>query len=403
MNESKDVLVGQTLTAASAEAVDAFFAARASDGFAVAADAGAVEHVARLLDAVGAAPGPRSELGTRTLERVVGRGALGEHVLGEADVEALDALLIAQFDARRVPGVLRPRAEKIAALSALVVQPPMVAPSADLGARTFDAIATRLSEEPLPFEARRLSFRGRWRDVLSVAAVLLIGASVVWPVMSSMRREASRSSCLSNMHASATGLAAYADANRDTLPVLTAGFGGGSWWNVGTPGGSNSANLFTLARQRYVGLDDLACPGNPEAPTALADPDDHDWRALPEVSYSYRIMPGPMRVHTGAGDVAILADRSPVVLRAVRGDIIDPLENSPNHMGAGQHVLFASGRASWMESPEVEGRTAEGLPTVDNIWLPRQVERALDRAARQRGIISGRELPTDTLDSFVGP
>jgi hypothetical protein len=66
-------------------------------------------------------------------------------------------------------------------------------------------------------------------------------------------------------------------------------------------------------------------------------------------------------------------------------------------------VLFASGRASWMESPEVEGRTAEGLPTVDNIWLPRQVERALDRAARQRGIISGRELPTDTLDSFVGP
>ncbi|MCC6283683.1 MAG: hypothetical protein IT439_00065 [Phycisphaerales bacterium] len=403
MNEPNDTLVELTLTPASAEAVDAYFASRADDGFAVAADSGITARVASLLDQVGAAPGARNDLATRTLERVVGRGALGEHVLADADVEALDALLIAQFDARRVPGTLRPRAEKIAALSALVVEPPAARPSADLGSRTFAKVAARMSESPLPFEPRRLTLRGRWRDVVSVAAVLLIGASVVWPVMSSVRREASRSACLSNMHASATGLAAYADANRDTLPVLTAGFGGGSWWNVGTPGGSNSANIFTLAREHYVGLDDLACPGNPEAPTALAHPEDRDWRALPEVSYSYRIMPGPMRVHSGAGDVAILADRSPVVLRAVRGDLVDPLENSPNHLGTGQHVLFASGRAAWMDSPEVEGRTADGQPTVDNIWLPRRVERALDRAARQRGIISGRELPTDTLDSFVGP
>lgn len=334
------------------------------------------------------------------------------------DEEALDALIACGMDPEQTPASLRERARIHAELASLVARGPAdragsLSPAkSDLIERTLRAVeAQRASElQGLPrFERAR--GRGRTlslRDLVSVAAVMTIGASVVWPVAAGLRHAQRQALCGSNLASAAGGFGMYAGVHRDALPMAAAGLGGGlqgvgnaigRWWDVGNrQAPSNSANLYTLTRTGFAPLASLACPGNPNAPTVERGPDEIDWRSLPEVSYSYQIMFGapPPAWKKGPGDV-ILADRSPVVLRAVRGDWIDPLESSPNHLARGQHLLRADGSARWAEKPVCE----DG----DNIWLPRVIEQAIRDVAASRRLrpIDGRETPSDAHDTFLGP
>ena len=92
-----------------------------------------------------------------------------------------------------------------------------------------------------------------------------------------------------------------------------------------------------------------------------------------------------------------MSDRSPVVLRTVRGIAIDPRENSPNHAGRGQQVLLSDGSAFWLTTPMVTSR--------DNLWLPRPIEDAIRRLRGQAppDTLSGHESPASLQDAFVGP
>jgi hypothetical protein len=192
----------------------------------------------------------------------------------------------------------------------------------------------------------------------------------------------------------------YANDFRDELPVATASLGGSArWWDVRRDAPvSNAANLYTLPRAGYARLSDLACAGNPAAcRNGRCEPGAMDWSCLDEVSYSYQIMFGDHRPRwNAAGRHVVLTDRSPVVRRAVRGEAINPDENSSNHGGAGQNLLFSDGSAQWTSSPV--------LPDGDNIWLPkpRVVEVTFVRTP-ETVRIEGRELPRDENDAFVGP
>lgn len=323
-----------------------------------------------------------------------------EPSLSHADIEALDALAHAGWQAERVAsGTLRHRARRHEALLSATTNA-RIEPSDDLVDRTMRAVDEAAARSaPIPIERARRRVTARLQDVVSVAAVFLLVASVLWPVMGSIREDARRAICNGNFAAAGMGLSSYASFSDGRLPMASAGLGGAPWWNVGQgPEQSNSANLFILPRTGFVPLSGLACPGNPLAPTALAE-QDRDWRKLGEVSYSYRIMFGRDRpdLHTPTRFV-ILADRSPVVLRAIAGNPVDPLENSPNHTGRGQHVLWNDGSAKWLESPE--------LPSGDNLWLPREIEdeiRRLQGKPRRIDPISGTELPGGVGDAFVGP
>src|SRR5690606_33034858 len=154
--------------------------------------------------------------------------------------------------------------------------------------------------------ARRRGLGVRLADLASVAAVVLIGAGLVLPVLSAVREQARRAACLTNLGSTASAMSSYAHSNRDSLPMATASLGGGHWWDVGSPRSSNSANLYTLARDGYVTLATLACPGNPSAPTRVPSPDARDWRRLEEISYSYQIMFGPRPAWNGPHRVVIL-------------------------------------------------------------------------------------------------
>lgn len=334
------------------------------------------------------------------------RNEFTDHVeLIPDDEEAVDAWVNAGMQVSKVPGSLRSRAERIEMIGAMIRTVPGIAGSARPGVGRSGLVESTLSKiqampqqrmEPIPI-SQGARWRGRLTDVLSMAAVLLIATAVIWPVAAAARSRMIRTSCEGNLGRVASAMHGYAGDYRDALPLATAGLGGGSWWEVGNPARSNSANLYTLPRAGYTGIESLACGGNPHAVKTVRNPEDRDWRNLNEVSYSYRVMAGQfLPAWSLSRGTVVLADRSPVVLRAVRRQIIFPLENSPNHGGLGQTVLFGDGSALWSASPMVKG---------DNIWLPGAIERAIDHERMRRGLdpLRGDETPCAMDDAMLGP
>ncbi|GIW74235.1 MAG: hypothetical protein KatS3mg103_0757 [Phycisphaerales bacterium] len=236
--------------------------------------------------------------------------------------------------------------------------------------------------------------RIRLADVLSVAAVLVVGVSVIWPMLASMRDAHLRAISATRLATAGNAMAAYA-ASYGGLPQAGPSLAGDPWWEVGqNPAHSNSANLFTLVRDGFVELAQLASPANPHAPTSLTSDQSSDWNSLDEVSFSYHNMFGvrPAAVRIDAG-TALLADRSPIVPASRRGQAARADANSPNFAGRGQHVLFGDGSVRWLTSPV--------LPGGDNIWLPGSVERDLARDGR--ATLTGRETADGPHDAFLVP
>jgi hypothetical protein len=344
-----------------------------------------------------------------TMARVLRAGAApaGTRATDDAllpdDELALEAYLGANFRAEKVPAPLRDRARRLDAMVALIAETPVPAHDPELVSRTMAAIPLRARRDD-----NRRWFAGvsnfRLADVVSLAAMLLLAVSVIWPLAAAGRSHQQQTACGSNMASIASALGTYGGDYRNALPVAAAGLGGPSWWDVGAgPGRSNSANLFTLAKNKYASLRDLACPGNAAAPCGSCDPAANDWGCLPEVSYSYQIMFGPQRPAWAMGpSVVVLADASPVIRRQRAGLAWHPTQNSANHGGSGQWIVRNDGSGGWLSSPIHKG---------DNIWLPGVVEVALRkiqdqvRAGATSGTIEirGNELPDSSQDSFLGP
>jgi hypothetical protein len=336
------------------------------------------------------------------------------------DEEALDAWLLADHRHSRVPGSLRDRAAKIEAIGSLLTSVPAV--SARSTSSLIDSTLARIDAEntakstrgPLPFD-RAPTRRYKLSDLVSVAAMLTLATAVIWPIVASGRSNMQQIACRTNLGDVATGMGLYSGDNRGALPMATASLAGLPWWDVGVPERSNSANLFTLARTQYTKPQTLACGGNPFCRESEMTCDDKDWQSLPSVSYSFRIMFGGRNpTWRTPADVIVLSDKSPVVSRAVRGEVVFPAENSANHANRGQNVLCLDGSSRFMTTPIT--------PSGDNIWLPRGIELALAQVARslkpgQSGYvqihgwvgpnrmepIKGIETPADERDSFVGP
>jgi hypothetical protein len=409
------------LSPADAQAIDALIDARFGLSRVPQAIQGRAQNAAKLLSLLDGEVQTDSTLVDVTMARVLRAGAPGhadpaEAVLSGDDAEALDAYVTADYRAGKVAPSLRPRAERLESMVRLVSQTPAGGSSTALVDRTMRRVATAADAnlDPIPI-SRASGFR--LADLVSVAAVLLMGVAVLWPILSTVKTYQQRGSCEANLGEVASAMGVYTGDNRDSFPIATASYGG-SWMDVGTtPERSNSSNLFTLVKSGYTKLRDLACPGNQCAPTGPVSPEAHDWASLPEVSYSYYIMFGPQRPTATANPrTVILADKSPVAIRVSTGQRIPfPEENSPNHGGKGQRVLRADGTAAWLSSPRDAG---------DNIWLSRtqqavwddirpQVDEMAKHAPRDikafiitvygHPLMQGNELPESADDSMVGP
>ncbi len=317
--------------------------------------------------------------------------------LSPLDGDALDAMMASAFNPSRVPNELKSRANAIGTSNEAITQGGPQAP-ADLVDRTMARIeAFGEIPESLPM---RIPMSRRLADLVSIAAMLLIVVSIGWPAMSAWRSASIKASCNANMRSVASAMGLYGGDFREHLPAATAGFGGGqTWWNVGKGAEqSNSANLYTLTRTGYAPLNDLACAGNAHAITEPTSEDATDWDSLEEISYSYRIITRKDAPRLGSDNrFVIAADRSPVVLRAARGEPIIPRESSPNHSGKGQMILFSDGSVLWTTTPQLE--------SGDNIYLPRAIEFMVEVAEQLGQVrpIRGTELPARHGDDFVGP
>lgn len=313
------------------------------------------------------------------------------------DQDALDALAEAGWDLNLVPPRLRERAAAMSATLAALDDPTQLAFSEHDKAALVEATLSRV-QQAIDSEQSRWGidradrFRvGSFRlaDLVSVAAVLILGLFVLWPTAARWRDQARLTACAANMGNAAVGFSLYAQDHDGALPMATAGYAGGStWWNVGTAGESHSANLFALVREGYAPLQDLTCPGNTDAVIHLNTRQFTDWRNPREVSYSYQL-PTPALNWGGPVRLIVLTDKSPVIDRARRGEPIDPLARSVNHRGAGQWTLLNDGSALFLASPV--------LANGDNIWLPRSHQ------SHAHPLLQGRETPESEDDAFVAP
>lgn len=426
----QDSLKGPALSEADQAALDEMFQIGGNAGGA----AGAKEsRVARLLALLGAGTCKIDRsLSDVTLARIMlesikvekannqGSGSGLDHAGAEPtlcprDADALDAWELARFDASKTPGGVRERAERHESLKELAT---------GAGAEEFDAsLVERTMSRIEAVPARSLKFVPvtetggagvpwmRWRELVSVAAVLLIAASVVWPVASAVRDRSRRMMCEGNFATVASAMARYANDNHESMPIAAAGLGASQWFNVQPQAPTaNSANLYKLPLTGYSKLKDLACPGNPQACLGDCPKGSFDWPSLSEISYSLQLLRGatPTRL-TEPGRRVVLADRSPVVRRMACDQPIDPWENSDTHGRQGQNVLYNDGSSEWMTTPVRDG--------WDNIWLPsafvltREVHSSdptpggKDRPTFDRLTITLQEIPTpmSPIDAFVGP
>jgi hypothetical protein len=342
---------------------------------------------------------------------VVDRARRSESMeLSPRDEDALDALVAAGMDTRRVPSALRARAARQAELLGGLDLPIGDADRSALIARTtlyvraqaeVRSASMRIGPPPEGSSAERAGgLRIRWADLVAVAALLTLSTAVIAPMLGAVRGHQQRAACSANMAAAGVGFGAYAADFRDALPLASSSPAGHPWWNVGEVDKSNSANLYTMLRTRHVRAESLACAGNPHACRDAPGDRDRDWRSLDQVSYSYQNMfaaPAARPKWTQPSRVVVLADRSPVIPLAVQGRVINPLANSLNHAGRGQTVLFNDGSADWMRTPV--------MPGGDNIWLPREVEELVARLSEptRAPALRGTEAPLGADDVFLGP
>ncbi len=294
--------------------------------------------------------------------------------LSPQDAALVDALVDSGFHAGAIEGLgqdERRRVQAIANLFELLDDYPVEDADDTLVHATLARIdrhqddrATRMSFESAREGPRR---RIRMPDFISVAAVVLIGASVVWPLATHMRQRAIDTGCSDNLRRMGLAFDAYAADNEGSMPVARAGLFS-NWF----PNYRNVENLQPLFAGGYCSAGDMDCPGHADM---HGESYSYKWH-LPD----HRSMWGP-----GRGQLTLaLADRNPLVDAFLAARVAPPLSLSINHSGRGQNVLASDGRTVWLVQPVVGGS--------DNIWLP----------GRAPFLTPGLEV-TDPLDAFLVP
>ncbi|MEM1212139.1 MAG: hypothetical protein AAGI68_07555 [Planctomycetota bacterium] len=346
------------------------------------------------------------------------------------------AVLDARIDARaagNAAGPLPPgsadRAPRVDAVLQLLdhANTAEASPADDLAQRTLDRVLQerqrlRFAQQIDLFRQPNRGIGLNLRQVLSAAAILLIGASLLLPVLSRSQADAARRACLTNLGALGQAFSQYAAANKDELPRYRT-TPGTDWYHVGhdfdrsTPNAavrSNTANLFILAHDGYTTLNTLACPAHTTPAGGDLGPQATDWSRPEQVSYSYQnqFRAEPVRL-SAVPQLAILADKNPLFRvesqpgdsrtadrpRTVRFRVNVSIRRnaaSPTHGGRGQNVLFANASADWLESPTTPTtRSASRAQQLDHIWT--------SAAATSHTDYTGSELPVDASDSFLVP
>ncbi len=328
----------------------------------------------------------RSEFPTPSKPLMTGSG-VNTRRLGEADAAILDTLLEARAHGSaptHLPARSSERAARVMALLDLLDADPVEPAPADLTARTLDRVRQfrqqqRFAAQVQMLTEERPSLGVGWGQFLSVGAVFLLAAALVFPVLERNQADARQIACAANLHGAGQAIQQYAVANAGMLPRLPVNVGS-RWWDVGRSNGadegepvtSNSAHLYLLVRDNPGAAKTLVCPENGHARPDELKRSFRDWPEPRAVSFSYQnqYTAKPIRVADNP-HLALLADKNPLFVAPRSGGGVTFARGTPvdapsrSHGSRGQNVLTADGSVQWTVRPHV---SRLGAPEGDNIW-----------------------------------
>lgn len=249
---------------------------------------------------------------------------------------------------------------------------PLVCAPESLGARCCSAIkattglriAKRDADEGLIPLIRMQSLR----DVVAVAAMVVLAIGVGVPGLLHMRERNQRLVCSGNLASLGQGLQAYATTFGDCLP--TVGWNAASSWrptqqpNVQLV--PNRKHLIPLLTGHFVPQTRLfICPSTSDVAAPLEETvRNGDFLEPRNISYASQNMAGARPHIHDVPDLPFVADDNPLFQNGLPSllALSDPSNrNSPSHGGAGQNVLSLGGVVRWATHPTVG---VDG----DNIW-----------------------------------
>lgn len=283
-----------------------------------------------------------------------------------------DDTVLAETDDRREAGVM--------GVLNLLDAYPVEDPPADLAARTVERVRMARQRERFSLQIADLSgpaISFRIGDLVAVAAVVLICASLALPMLSQTRSSANRIACASHQSLAGRAVSQYAADHGQMLP-RGAIQRNGVWYNVGQdavgPDGkfqSNSAHLRLIVRYGYAHANTLNCPGNTAA-TSDQRLDAVDWQDPSKISFSYANQYGePIRIDRNS-QMTILTDKNPLfrIYKGPQAKLVflgaggNVEQLSAQHREAGgQNVLYVDGSVDWANRPQNRAG--------DNLWLIR--------------------------------
>jgi len=253
-----------------------------------------------------------------------------------------------------------------------------------------DKVLSHVQRATRPQSAPRV-IRGPWgrmREMIAVAACLVLLVGVAVPGMAAVRDRAQRAMCASNLATVFQGVSSYQQAC-DSLPY--AGQLARASWLPGAdsaaPFASNSRHPYLLVKLKHAKPKDFLCPGrcdDERVPAEHAETRD-DFAEARDMSYDSLNLAGTSPNVRPPKALAYMSDANPLFVNARFNDTVDPSKtNSPAHRGRGQTVLKLDGNVQFVRTPVYAGN--------DNLWTIRDVR-------SYRGV----EAPTSPDDAFLVP
>ena len=230
------------------------------------------------------------------------------------------------------------------------------------------------------------------REVVGLAAAILIFVGLFVPGYRNARSVAMRNSCAENLRAIGNGYAAFAASNDGQLPY-DGSVPPGAYWSRPPQGrgpiAPNSQHVFTLVNRHFVTPRALVCPGRPDdAPMAEESVNQANGFSDPRNnSYSPMLVVQPLRIEQLEPGTPAIGDMTPLLdgQRRLVPAGFAPLNSNSHGRSAGQNVLYIDLRVQFHRTPYV------GLDH-DDIYRLFGVER-----------YTGLERPRLKTDAFLVP
>ena len=283
--------------------------------------------------------------------------------LSAEDQRAIDALIDHGFDLAAAQAAHPALAARIAAAHALFVRASDQYPVDPPDPALIDATLARIDrEESERAERMRLDSRGvptlgrgRWADFVAVACVAILAVSIGLPLMNHFGAQREIAACAANLAQLGQGLNAY-HGDFNSRPIA-AGFAPDltklrDWSNY-----DNSRHLDALAANNYCAAGCLRC-GNDADGSGYSSQVPHD---------------GLNRIWLRQAHIPLVADRNPLIYQTALGGraLVRSIENSLDHGGRGQNVLFGDLSVTFEGSPVLTIRLRDdAAPAPENIWVP---------------------------------